>query len=155
MKGVYSRLLIGLLSLLPVACWWDNTVYHCYQPVGDGWKQTDTLCFHPPRMERGGKYRMAVDVRHTGRYPYRSLWLLVGHNLTDSTETVTDTLECVLADRQGLPLGKGVASLYQLEIPYGIIEADGGGVPFVRVSHCMRGEPLEGISDIGIHLYGD
>lgn len=153
MRGGYSLLLMCLAAMLSMACRWDNTLYHSYQPVAEEWRQTDTLRFLLPRMERGEVCRMAVGVRYADNYPYRSLWLVVSHNLTDSTEILVDTLECMLTDKKGIPIGKGMSSLYQLEIPYNIIEADGSGTPIVTVTHCMRGEPLEGICDIGLHLY--
>lgn len=151
-SSLSARLLMLSLAVAFAACQWRGTLYHHYQPVPDGWGRADTLTFTLPQLEAGGRYCLAVDVRYTDDFPYRSLWLEVSHNLADSTRFVTDTVECVLADRQGVPMGRGFASLYQQETPYYITRAGGSFSPVVRLTHCMSGAPLQGISDIGLRI---
>lgn len=134
------------------ACEWGITRYHTSYSLSGEWKRGDSLLYSIPSLEKGEEYHLDVDIRYTSAYPYSNLWLVLTHNLADSTRFVTDTLECKLSDERGHPYGKGVATLYQLRIPYENVRSDGSDCAVMRLTHCMNGEPLQGLTDIGIRV---
>lgn len=153
LKGYMKKAVAASVVLAAAAsCHWGDTCYHRYSPVGDGWGKTDTVRFDLPDLKAGETYRLYVDVRYAGTYPYRDLWLLVEHNVADSLKMSADTLRCRLYGEDGLPSGKGITGLYEVEIPSVRMVADGSRAAVVRLSHCMAGDRIDDIVDIGIRL---
>ncbi len=151
-KDIKKAAVASVMLATAASCHWGGTCYHRYSPVGDGWSREDTVSFHLPQLEAGSAYRLYVDVRHSEAYPYYDLWLLVQHNVADSLKMETDTLQCRLHDADGYPYGKGLTGLYEVEIPSLRVVADGSRSAVVRLSHCMEGGHVDGITDIGIRL---
>lgn len=143
------------LPILILAACQNNTVYHSYEPVSlDGWSKSDTLVYTLPNSIPAGKYEVEIGIRHQESYPYRDLWLEIGHNTQDSLVYVTDTLQLFLADEAGNKTGDGPCGLYQCGLPYKAslpIRAEGSTRAF-RIVHIMTDNPLTGISDVGIRL---
>ena len=143
------------LPILIFAACQNNTVYHSYEPVSlDGWSKSDTLVYTLPNSIPAGNYEVEIGIRHQESYPYRDLWLEIGHNTQDSLVYVTDTLQLFLADEAGNKTGDGPCGLYQCGLPYKAslpIRAEGNTRAF-RIVHIMTDNPLTGISDVGIRL---
>lgn len=127
--------------------------YHAFRtlPV-EGWTRGDTLCFALPRQTHTMSCRATIEIRHTGRYPYRSLWLLVSHNTTDSLQFRTDTIECALTDAHAHFDGTGINDLYQKSFPLSPMTLKAGTSPIIRVVPFMKDRFLPGITDIGVRL---
>lgn len=143
----------SLWLVLAASCHWDGTVYHQYRAVGsDGWRRGDTVLFELPRLPKGQTMDVRVDVRYTGEFPYRDLWLSVRQNITDSLAWQTDTLRCTLYNKVGYPLGHGGTNLYSVEIDFLSLPSDGSGCAGIRLSHCMADDSLKGVSDVGIRI---
>ena len=138
-----NKLLLLLVLLLITSCTGHNR-FHSYLPVNkDGWKRTDTLCFHAvPTDTEKGRMEISLGIRHTHRYPYRDIWLAIGQ----------DTLHINLADEQGRWKGKGIGDmrLVQQEASISLTDMDSCGT--IRIHHIMQHDPLPGISDIGIEV---
>ncbi len=147
-----TGILVGIVCCLLGACLHPTRVYHRSETVHiDGWSAGDTLSFALDSLSQD-RYMMNVEVRYTVDYPYQDLWLVVQHNLVDSSHWMIDTLHCQLIDERGIVQGVGFSGIYQLQVPCKKIEVqEGGSSPMVRLNHCMNGL-LKGISDIGISL---
>lgn len=147
-----TGILAGIVCCLLVACLHPTRVYHRSETVHvDGWASGDTLIFVLDSLLQD-RYTMNVEVRYTVDYPYQDLWLVVQHNLADSSVWMMDTVRCPLISERGHVQGVGVSGIYQLQVPCKNIEVqEGGSSPMVRLNHCMNGL-LKGISDIGISL---
>ena len=139
-----NKLLFPLVLLLLMSCTGHNR-FHSYLPVNkDGWKRTDTLCFHAVPIDTNRNcMEISLGIRHTHKYPYRDIWLSIGK----------DTLHIDLADEQGRWKGKGIGDmrLVQQEASISLTDMDSCGT--IRIHHIMRHDPLPGISDIGIEVH--
>lgn len=151
-RYVRNAVVASMVLVAAASCHWGDTCYHRYAPVGDGWGRTDTLCFDLPALEAGEGYRLYVDVRYTEAYPYYDLWLLVHHNMADSLNIQTDTLRCRLHEEGGTPSGRGITGLYEVEIPSVQTVSDGSKAAAVKLTHCMAGGSVDGITDVGIRI---
>lgn len=93
-----------------------NTTYYMYQPVSSkGWNRTDTLIFNLPDSLTFGTYKLGIGIRHTGKYPYRDLWLELSQLTPDEKaegkwKEKKDTLHLYLANKQGNWMGSGTTS---------------------------------------------
>ena len=139
-----NKLLFPLVLLLITSCTGHNR-FHSYLPINkDGWKRTDTLCFHAVPIDTNRNcMEISLGIRHTHKYPYRDIWLSIGK----------DTLHIDLADEQGRWKGKGIGDmrLVQQEASISLTDMDSCGT--IRIHHIMQHDPLPGISDIGIEVH--
>lgn len=143
--------LAALLTLVVtiVACRWNDTVYHSSRSCGNEWSRDSVLTFDLPAL---GSFRSEIELRYDKRFPYRKVWLKVEHNLTDSALWETDTIGVELYNESGNPLGKGMAGIYQISVPFMTIPGRGGYKRGMSISHCMSDDYLVGISDIGVRM---
>ena len=147
-----KTILLPAIALLAAACHAPEG-YHAFQTLpADGWKRADTLRFTLPRQTQTQPCQYAVEIRHHGCYPYRSLWLLVSHNTADSLTFHTDTIECTLVDKYGHFDGAGVNDLYQKSFPLPAVILQENTAPTFKIVPFMKDRQLEGISDVGIRL---
>ncbi len=136
----------------------DQVVYQADVPIPDGvWERefkpefefeiTDTLSHHD----------LFIDVRHTGDYPFSSLYLFIDLAGPDNRH-MRDTVECLLADPTGQWYGKGTGFvfahreydthvLYKLRNRFPV-----SGRYTIQLEQAMRTELLPGILDIGISV---
>lgn len=130
-----------------------NTVYHSYQSTSSGgWSKSDTLFFNAPVKDSLVQLHLSAEVRNGSHYSYRNLYLLVSNNLKDSITWETDTLQFVLADKEGKWNGVGWGSLFQSTLSMGTAVPRHPGNYTFKVTHGMRDNVLEGINDIGIKI---
>lgn len=142
-----------LLSLLFLAACDSNTMYHSFlHPPKEGWNKSDTLTFKAPIEDSLATYRVSVEVRNRGDYPYSNLSLFISHNTKDSTVFVTDTIKYTLADKSGKWLGTGLGDLYQSACSYTFVAPKRSGNLIFRISHGMQDNTLIGINDVGIKI---
>lgn len=143
---------IWLMFIVLSACD-TNAVYHSYNHIPiDGWNKSDTLFFTPTLTDSLKAFQLSIDIRNKDNYPYTNIYLFISHNETDSCVFVTDTLECVLANKEGKWIGTGWGTLYQSSFAY--MESftyKNKNVRF-KISHGMKDALLQGVSDIGIHI---
>lgn len=75
------------------------------------------------------------------------------HNLVDSTQISTDTIDLFLANNSGIWIGDGWGSLRETSHPYLIIENPQlSDSTFVKIIPLMPDSLLQGIEDIGLHI---
>lgn len=144
--------LLVLAAWLASACV-EHTVYHSYQSIpARGWSKSDTLVFLVPIPDSLRTLRLTAEVRNESNYAYQNLYLVISHNLQDSTAFQTDTLELTLADKDGKWTGTGWGSLFQTAQPIGTAVTRHRGNYTVRISQGMKDESLVGIRDVGIRV---
>lgn len=149
----WSNILLFLLGLLLFcSCNWGKTVYHRYTSVGRSWEQNSPVTFDLSELRSGKNYQLFIDVRYTGAYPYRDLYLEVLHNLEKSDLIVADTFRLLLGNERGLPVGVGLTGLYQYESLVKTFVLDGGENTTVVLKHLMQDSLLFGVTDVGIRV---
>lgn len=132
------------------SCGWSNMSYSHFLSVPQEWTWKDTMEFELPELPAGRICHFEVGIRYTETYTYRDLWLLLRHNVADSTLWQTDTLCCPLYSSKGQPLGEGLFGLYTMDWPYTFLLSDGSHQARVQIIPCMRNDSLRGITDVGI-----
>lgn len=146
-----SLFLLGT-ACLTVACK-DSIVYHSYQPIrSEGWGKSDTLFFDVPLSDSLTNLHLYAEVRNRSDYNYQDLYLFISQNLEDSTSWKTDTLEFILAGKDGKWNGTGWGSLFQSALPIGYTATRHSGKYTFKVVHGMKDDILTGINDIGIRI---
>lgn len=120
-----------------------------------GWSKKDTLRYNVPITDSLRILDITAEVRNEDNYPYRELYLIVSHNLEDSTKWESDTLKFTLTNASGRWNGKGW-NLYESK-PIALKQAANRhpGHFMFKVIHAMKDNQLKGISDVGIHIRDD
>lgn len=102
-------------------------------------------------VPRSGVYDVDMFLLHDNDYRYRNVWLFVDYSTPLGT-TVTDTVNCVLADTYGRWYGGGWGSYYQYEQRLKEGVALDSGRYEVRVAQGMRERNLKGIVSVGLRV---
>lgn len=155
---MYRRFLFSSIAVLLTVCSFSScsrrTVIHRFEPVDvQGWSPNDTIRFTVDSIGTEGCYTPTVGIRTSAHvlYPYRSLFLVVRQIWHQPEQVRTDTVECKLTDEHGNTTGNGV-SLYQYEFVQPPVQLEQGSYGNITVSHLMRNDLLQGITEIGIEL---
>ncbi len=146
-------ILIFLISILLISCD-SNKVFEQYINVEDGvWKKENLATFKVDISDTLNAHNLYINVRNKGDYSFSNLYLFVTIQGPDGGSS-TDTVNCVLADKRGKWLGKGIGDLWDLRLPYigGFKFAQSGAYTF-SYEQAMRVENgLKGISDLGLRI---
>lgn len=147
-KGILLLFIAGALS----ACN-KKILYHSFHtlPV-NGWEQRDTLLFNVEVPDSQTYYKLFLEIRNGSNYPYQNINLSVSYGLSDSVASSTDSLECILADKEGVWKGKGWGGLYQSAFPTKNVQINQPGNYFFKIAYILPDTILTGIQDIGIKL---
>lgn len=126
-------------------------VYYHYEhaPVA-GWDKNDTLLFDVSPLT-AGSYMEQIGLRINGDYPFTSLCLVIKQTILPSGYVHSDTLNCSLADKDGVKKGTGL-SYYQYLFHFNTLRLHDGDSLHISVRHNMKREMMPGVSDIGISL---
>lgn len=150
-----TRILLSflLITAATVSCRQDkNITYHEYVSAKNAELYKKDLCKFEFQIEDTAVYyNIKLEIRNNNRYKFKNIWLFL--SLKDSIKTIeTDTVECMLADKNGQWYGKGL-SLYDKEFLFkkGIKFHREGKYTYV-INQAMKEDPLIGISDIGIKI---
>ncbi len=126
--GHFLKFCITFVSFLCLYACQTDTVYYTYQPIPvDGWSKTDTLHYYLPDTLSSGNYQLEVGIRHSGKYPYRDIWLELTQYVPNATTTNEwierkDTIHIYLANENGNWNGTGTTGgHFQLLSPIGDI----------------------------------
>ena len=148
LKGIILLFVASLLS----ACD-KQTVYHSFQSLPtEGWLREDTLSFDVKVTDSLTYYKLSLEVRNRSNYPYQNLPLSICYTTADSIPSPTDTIQLILADKEGIWKGDGWGGLYQTAVPAGSVRIGKPGTYLFKVAYTLPDERLQGINDIGIKL---
>jgi gliding motility-associated lipoprotein GldH len=97
-----------------------------------------------------------LDLRHTGDYPFSNLYAFVKLTGPDN-KSLTDTVECVLADPSGRWYGKGLGFItsdrFQAHVLYKLRNRfPRKGRYTLTLEQAMRTEQLQGVIDVGVSI---
>ncbi|MEG1564051.1 MAG: gliding motility lipoprotein GldH [Bacteroides sp.] len=145
--------LLLLCSWFATACI-TPTVYHSYLSIPEkGWRKSDTLVFQVPITDSlSAILHLTAEVRNTNEYAYKNLYVVIAQNVADSAVFHTDTLEFILANKDGKWNGTGLGNLFQSALPIGTAVTKKTGTYTFKISHGMKDEQLKGIRDVGIRV---
>ena len=130
-----------------------QTVYHTFQSLPtEGWQREDTLFFKVDIPDSLTYYKLSVEVRNRNNYPYQNIDLSVSYDNPDGHLLPADTLQLILADKEGIWKGDGWGGLYQTAISAGSIRIGKPGTYRFKIAYTFPDESLQGINDIGLKL---
>ena len=97
-----------------------------------------------------------LDIRHTGDYPFSNIYVFA--TLTGPHgHTLTDTVECTLADPSGRWYGKGAGFIHSDRVLAHVLYRTRNTFPAsgrysISLEQAMRTEKLDGVIDVGISV---
>ena len=154
MKGLLRTLLGATAVAATVACGPSPEFAVVRDLPGEAWHRDSLLIFDVDVADTSANYRVEIDLRHAGTYPYRNLYL--GRDVLNERGTVYhDTAEFQLASPEGQWLCDGITGLKTVSLPYRseALRFPKAGTYRFRLQHLMRDEPLEGIHSVALKLY--
>jgi gliding motility-associated lipoprotein GldH len=152
-KSKIAKLTVFLIGMFIIVSCGRNTLYKKYEEIPSGvWQKSHQTSFEFEIEDTTQLMEVDVMVRNASLYPYRNLWLFIHQTRPDGSQT-TDTLECVLADKNGKWLGDGMGDLWDNEIPWRLnYKFPQAGKYTYEIEHGMRNDIVPGIMDIGLKI---
>ncbi len=137
--------------LLLTACD-PNSVFEKNKEIpGHTWKMKDVIRFKVPVKDTVSSHSIYINIRNYSKYPYSNIYLFV-HVTSPSGNTLTDTVNYILADQRGRWLGRGLGDMYFIRFPYKQnIRFPYPGIYLFNITQGMRTN-LKGIRDVGIRV---
>ena len=102
-----------------------------------GWSLNEMPSFEVELSDTLNIMNVYVNVRHTAHYPFSNLWLFVNTHLPDGTKE-RDTLECVMASKDGRWLGSGLGDIWDFQAPLETIRFSQEGTYLFELEQGMR-----------------
>ena len=148
-KSNYLFLIIFLV--LPFSCE-KGVVYDQFISTGDrGWTWQDKCDFEIDIQDTISLNNLYIQIRHSVDYPMSNLYMFV-HVKGPSGQSLTDTVNFILAREDGKWLGSGVGKFRELRLLYrkNTVFKDPGVYSFV-LEQGMRNPNLP-VTDVGIRI---
>ena len=124
-----------------------NAVWDLSQKPTFEYNNTDTI----------SKVNLKANIRHSSSYPFSNLWLFI--NTIDPLRGLkTDTLECILAQKDGKWLGSGLGDIWDIQCQFKSYRFLKQGMYTFEIEQAMRHgdlakiEQLPGIMEIGFRI---
>ena len=154
------RIWIALVGVVFMVSCDDSIVKSDFKATTNGsWNRDSIVEFNFSGLDTLQSHQMFINIRNDNTFPYSNLFLIAA--LEDPNgDTVTDTLEYLMAQPDGTWLGKGHGSIKENKLWYKEnIVFPSSGVYTLRLSHAMRKNGnvegdvnLEGITDVGFEI---
>lgn len=141
MPDKISIWIISLSFLILISCG-SNSFKDYHSFTNNCWNTDSIISLKIPIIDTTKKYDLSLRIRHTVNYEFQNLFLFLDH-------TNRDTVEIILADKNGKWLGKGVSDLREFDF---LLEK-GKYFPknekdILLIEQAMRYGPLEKIIDL-------
>lgn len=140
-----------------------NTIYYKYAETPEaGWEKNDSLTFDVPPVVRPGDYDTFVGIRLDGKYPFKTLHLVVERSVYGKTGKDgnrwsfkfhdSQSVDCRMYNDNGTSAGRGIGYIqYETLVNMPCSLAPGDSIHYT-VRHNMKRSILPGIADVGIKL---
>ncbi len=141
-----------LVSSVLLSCS-SNTVFDQNQEINaNGWAISDTISFDFDVANESEFYNLFLNFRNDNSYPYRNIYLFVKITAPNNKYSM-DTVQCLLADKEGKWMGKSAGHLWNNVIMYKEkIQFPFPGTYRIEYIQGMREEVLPSITDVGFRL---
>jgi len=116
------------------------------------WSKLKIISFDVNVVDTVSKYDFYINVRNNTDYSFSNLYLFMNTILPDK-QMSKDTIECLLADKNGKWFGKGWGKYRFLSLQLGKkMHFPQKGLYTFEIQHAMRKDTLKNITDIGIKI---
>jgi len=129
-----------------------STVFHDFQRIENGiWRWDNPVDFSFHMDDSVGLHDIQVQLRHSTEYPLSNLYMFV-HIAGPSGQTITDTINFILAENSGKWIGKGVGNIRAIGYLYrkNTVFPD-TGYYHVSIEQAMR-LPEVPVKEIGLRV---
>jgi|SRR5690606_1119285 len=151
MKGKIAVFLFVCLTGL-IGCT-DHALIDENEAIEDSnWSNKQAREFTTTVKDVSVPYHVYLNIRNSMEYSFANLSVLFRQINPDKT-TKTYRVNVVLADKEGLWIGKGAGNLYAHQVRFlKNHHFPDTGVYIFQIEHNMRLDPLTGITDIGLRV---
>ncbi|MFT3884518.1 MAG: gliding motility lipoprotein GldH [Flavobacteriales bacterium] len=123
---------------------------------GGLWTRSYKPAFSFDVADTVGQHDVYLDIRHTGDYPYSNLYTFITLSGPDG-RTLTDTVECTLADPTGRWFGKGTGFIFSDRFQAHVLYRMHNRFPrpgryTFTIEQAMRTDTLPGVIDVGVSV---
>lgn len=148
--------LTGILAvtalLLFAAC--DNSrIFEENKKIdGSKWNSNQPVEFEVEIADTNQAVNAYINLRNTPDYQFSNIFLFLTTTFPNGKEA-KDTLNCLLADKNGKWMGKGAGDLLdnRIMLKRNVYFNQKGKYKF-RLEHAMRVDPLPNITDVGFRI---
>jgi gliding motility-associated lipoprotein GldH len=150
-----AGLIMVVLMLVLPGCK-NNSIVEEKFAVKDGkWNMKDTYSCKFNVTDTVGLYNFYLNVRNGGDYPYSNLYVFVNTVFPNGKQSY-DTVECILADKNGKWLGSGLGDVLDNHILYRYNrQFPIAGEYRISLQHAMRDTVIPAILNLGISIERD
>ena len=78
------------------------------------WSLENHLKFQVEITDTVSDMNLIINIRHSARYPFSNLWIFVNTTNPEGVQN-TDTLECLLAAKDGMWIGSGLGNIWDVQ----------------------------------------
>lgn len=145
-------LLLIFLTLMHTGCDPDRVYDKSLAIEGDTWDRETVFQYDVIIDDSTSVNDFYINIRNNTDYPYSNLYLFFTTEFPNG-HTTRDTIECILASKDGKWLGNGSGRIKDNEIMLqSAIRFPINGRYSFRIEQGMREDSLPGIEDIGIRI---
>lgn len=151
MKKLPSLIIISFLIILSSCS--SETIYNSsFDLPESGWYKDEAVAFEVPITDTLLHYDFGISIRNTTDYRYSNLYLFLNTEFPNGNVS-RDTIECILADKQGMWLGKGWSDIKENNIVLNsnFVFPLKGKYKFY-IQQAMRVDTLKSIKSIGLNV---
>lgn len=145
-----------VLVIISLASCTNNVLFMGDKEIEANWNTDSLAVFHFHVSDTTKTYYSEIKVRHSTSYSYQNLFVFV-HTTSPVGKIITDTVECILADKTGKWKGNGIGDILEFSKIYKrAIFFERSGEYKIEIEQAMRyGEPaeiqrLEEIKSVGV-----
>jgi len=113
---IKNSFLLIFVTLLLFSCD-KKRVFDEYKSVGSAWNKDTIVTFSLPELDSTKRYNLFINLRNNNNYKYNNLFLIVALEMPNGF-TKVDTLEYLMADKDGTLLGDGFTDLKESKLYY-------------------------------------
>jgi len=141
-----------VFSVILLSCNNDILTSQIQKLPEEGWKTENKLSYDVEVKDNAPYYNVFLNVRHADSYPFRNVFVFLT-TVNPSGKTTIDTLECILANKNGEWQGDGAGDIWDNKIPLkqNLKFPQTGKYTFI-FEQGMRVNPLPLIMDFGITI---
>lgn len=145
-----------IVLILLIASFWacdSNRVFeHNISFNNEVWHRDSVLTFNVEITDTLAIYNILLNNRISAAYEFSNMYLFIDAKMPNN-KTVRDTLECILRNPSGKPLGKGFGNVWSNKIPYRKhIRFQNAGTYTFTLEQAMRVDELKHVLDAGIRI---
>ena len=144
---------LALIIIVGLSSCDKNRVFDEYKAIPDySWNKDNPVVFNFYMEDTTSLHDFYINLRHGGQYQFSNLFLFVTTTLPDG-KMARDTVELILADKDGRWRGKGLGDIWTHSFPfYERFRFPEKGEYKITLTQAMRVDNLPSVMDVGLRV---